>query len=314
MYVGLDVGGTFLKGARLDAAGNVAAQIQEPIRKRTTEELLAQLAAAVRALAGSDDAGSIVTGIGVGLPGIVDRASRVRVAPNVPVLDGLAVGDELKRLTGVGAEAANDANAAALAEAYRGAGRGADNVLFVSLGTGVGAGVILGGRIWSGASGYAGEIGHIQVVQDGVKCGCGSWGCLETVVGIPGWERRARAALDAGRPSSLASVELLDPKTIVEAAFDGEALALELLDEAARALSVGIAASLSLLNIERVVIGGGVANAGPILMDRVVEQTRLRTFPQVFADCTFRLAELGSDAGVIGAATLAMLQLESPRR
>lgn len=305
MYVGLDVGGTFLKAARIDGLGTVAAQIHEPIRKASAEELLDQLGAAVRALCGCEPA-DLLAGIGVGLPGIVEgRTSRVRVAPNVPVLDGMAVGEELMRRTGVPAFAENDANAAALAEAMRGGGRGAPSVLFVTLGTGVGAGLILDGRIWGGSSGFAGEIGHIQVDPNGVRCGCGSWGCLETIAGVPGWARRAQEGLKT-RDSVLRGRDLT-PAAIVEAALQDDPLALEVVDDTARAVGVGIAAALNLLNVERVVVGGGVANAGPFLLERIVEQVRLRLFPPVFADTTFRLAELGSDAGVIGAACLALL-------
>lgn len=306
MYIGLDVGGSTLKGARIDGSGSIASRMEESVARGSAEALLAQLEAAVRSLAGGEDPASLVSGIGVGLPGIVDRATqRVRVAPTLPALNGVAVGEDLTRRTGIPATAENDANAAGLAEALRGAGRGADNVLFVTLGTGIGAGLVLGGRIWQGFSGYAGEIGHIQVDPDGVECGCGSRGCLETVAGVPGWIRRAEVALKTrdsvlkGRP--------LDPAAITEAALEDDAVALEVVDGAARALAVGLAAALNLLNVERVVIGGGMATAGLFLLDRIVAETRRRTFSQVFADCSFRLAELGGDAGVIGAGCVAVV-------
>jgi glucokinase len=306
-FVGLDVGGTYLKAALLDAQGALVEKRRYPIRKDSAASILAQFAEAVRDLAGAEPVRT-VRAIGIGLPGIVDRAARVRVAPNVPVLNGLAVGEEVRARTGVAAFAENDANVAALAEAYRGAGRGADNVLVVTLGTGVGGGVVLKRRLWTGTGGYAGEIGHIQVDQAGVRCGCGSWGCLETLVGVPSWERRGRAALEAGRSSTLATLAKLEPKTVVAEAEKGDALALELVEESARALAVGIAAALQLLNVERVVVAGGVSNAGPILLDRVREHVQKRCFPQVFADASICVAELGSDAGVIGAGTLALLE------
>ena len=203
-YIGIDVGGTFLKGARIDATGKVLARLHEPIRKASSAELLGQLAGAVETL--EKGAGPAVA-VGVGLPGIVEMTKgRVRSAPNVPALDGLKVGEELEARTGRASFAENDANAAALAEAWLGAGRGADHVLYVTLGTGVGGGLVFDGRIWMGRNGYAGEIGHIQVEPDGIPCGCGSWGCLETIAGVPGWTRRARGAaglrarLDPRRP------------------------------------------------------------------------------------------------------------------
>jgi glucokinase len=306
--IGLDVGGTFLKAALIDAEGEILAHSEEPVSKESTAELLEQMRAAVRAL----EKPSPARGVGIGLPGIVDVGTGcLRNAPNLPALNGIDVGQELQRATGRPCFAENDANAAALAEAWMGAGRGSERLLFVTLGTGVGGGLVFGGRIWGGQSGYAGEIGHIQVDPQGVPCGCGSWGCLETIAGVPGWERRAREALP-GRDSTLKTATLLDPAAVVAAAQGGDALALELVDEAARAVGVGVAAALNLLNLDRVVVGGGVSRAGDFLLDRIVDQTRRRTFPHVFGDVTFRLAELGADAGVVGAARVAMVSLGVP--
>lgn len=295
-FIGLDIGGSFLKGASVNPSGRVDERLHEPVAKDTLDALLSQLESAVRKLAGR----SLARAVGVGIPGIVEQeAARVRVAPNVPILNGYALAEELQRRLNMQAFLENDANAAALAEAWRGAGRGSENQIFVSLGTGIGAGVILNGRIWSGKSGYAGEIGHIQVDPDGVPCGCGSRGCLETVAGIHGWTRRAEALFG----------KALDPEQIVSAARGGEARALEIVEGTARALGVGIGAALNLLNLDRVVIGGGVAAAGDFLMGRVVEEVKKRVFPQVFADCAFKAAELGGDAGVVGAARVAMVGL-----
>ena len=303
--IGLDIGGTFLKGARVDAAGRIVARIREPIAKSSGEALLTQLTRAVASL--EDGVPAAARAVGIGLPGIVERASHVRVAPAVPVLNGLPVGEDIARRTGRAAFLENDANAAALAEAWLGGGRGEACLLCVTLGTGIGGGLVLDGRVWAGHSGYAGEIGHIQVEPDGVPCPCGSRGCLETIAGAGGWKRRAEALL-ASRASSIRGREL-DPKAISEAARAGDAVAIEVVDGVTRALGIGIAAALDLLNLKRVVIGGGVADAGELLLGRIVAETRKRTFPQVFADCSFRLAELGGDAGVIGAARVAMLGL-----
>ncbi len=306
-YIGLDVGGTYLKGARIDADGRILSRLHEPIRKSTSAEILEQLAGAVASL---EAKGGSCIAVGIGLPGIIEMTKgRVRGAPNVPVLDGLKVGQEVEQRTGRESFVENDANAAALAEAWLGAGRGGHYVLHVTLGTGVGGGLVFDGRVWMGRNGYAGEIGHIQVEPDGVPCGCGSWGCLETVAGIPGWTRRAEALLASGRPSALAGTSPLDPQAIVEAARVDDAVALEVVDGAARAIGVGVAAVLDLLNVDRVVVGGGVANAGFFLLERIAEETRKRTFAHVFADVSFRLAELGSDAGVVGAARVGMLGL-----
>jgi glucokinase len=302
-YVGLDVGGTYLKGARIDEEGRVLGRLHDPIEKGSPSALLGQLAQAVKSLEGE----APVAGVGVGLPGIVDLGSgRVRSAPNLPALNGLDLAAEVSQRTGRRCFPENDANAAALAEAWLGAGRDAETVLLVTLGTGIGGGLVFHGKIWSGRSGYAGEIGHIQADPDGIPCGCGSWGCLETIAGIGGWIRGAQERMGA-RESALSRRSEIDPEVIVAAAREGDAVALEVMDDAARAVGIGVAATLNLLNLQRVVIGGGVAQAGAILLDRIVEHARRRTFPHVFEDASFRLAELGADAGVVGAARVAII-------
>ena len=302
--VALDVGGTFLKGARIEGAGRVTARLHDPVARRSRETLLDQFEAATRTL---DPDGTAVA-LGIGIPGIVERGgSTVLACPNLPELDGFGLGPEMARRTERPAFLENDANAAALAEAWIGAGRGSGNLLLVTLGTGIGGGILLDGRIWSGKSGYAGEVGHIQVDPDGAPCGCGSRGCVETVAGIAGWKRGAEARI-AAHPSVLAG-KALDPANIVAAAKGGDAVALDVVAAAARALGIGIAAALLLLNLDRVLIGGGVAAAGDFLLERIADETRRRTFPQVAQDCSFKLAELGADAGVVGAARVAMVGL-----
>lgn len=300
-YVGLDVGGTFLKAGLVDGAGAVLERRREPIVAADGQALLAQLAAVARGFGAT-------RAVGVGLPGFVDRRSGiVHGVPNLRALEGIGLARELRDRVGVPTAADNDANAAALAEAWQGAGRGADSVLMLTLGTGVGAGLVLGGRVWTGRSGYAGEFGHLQVKRDGQPCGCGSWGCLETEVGVAGWVRRAEAAREAaGDGTALAGVRL-DPEQIVAAAVAGDGAALSVVDESAELLGIAVAFAINLLNLERVVIGGGVAAAGDFLLGRIREQARRRTFPQLFDDAEIVPAALGGDAGVVGAARLAML-------
>lgn len=311
MYIGLDVGGTNLKGARIGSDGAVQARLHEPIARSRGEDLLEQMRRAVKALS----EGETPAGVGVGVPGIVDHSSRrLQAVANLPALAALKDVDlesELARRVACPAFLENDANAAGLAEAWRGAGQGASGVLYVTLGTGVGGALILDGRLWTGHSGYAGEIGHMQIDPRGVPCGCGSLGCLETVVGIRGWIRRAEE-LRAAQPSRLRDVSL-EPATIVTAARDRDPAALQVVDEVAQALGQALSGLLNVLNVERCVIGGGVAAAGAFLLERIVRESRPRCWAKVFEDCSFRLAQLGNDAGVVGAARVAMVGLAPPR-
>ncbi len=308
MYVGLDVGGTNLKGARVSEEGALLASLHEPVARDTGERLLEQLERAVGRLA---EQGKPLA-VGIGLPAIVDHSTRqVRAVPNLPSLAAFANRD-LEGILGarLGRRVVieNDAKAAGLAEAWKGGGRGASSLLYVTLGTGVGGAVILGGRLWTGRSGYAGEVGHLPVEPEGEPCGCGARGCLETIAGSFGWMRRAEAAVRR-HPTSLLARRTLEPATIVDAARAGDSTALEIVDGTARALGQALGGLLNTLNLERVVIGGGVAAAGDFLLDRIVRETKTRCWSQAFADCSFRLAELGGDAGVVGAARVAMLAL-----
>ena len=182
-------------------------------------------------------------------------------------------------------------------------------MLYVTLGTGVGGGLVFDGRIWLGRNGYAGEIGHIQVEPEGVPLRL-------RLVGLPGDDRghpglgasRGGAAGVGSRVVAAPAARRSTRRSIVEAARGEDAVALEVVDDAARAVGIGRGRVLDLLNVDRVVIGRRRgSNAGFFLLERIVEETRKRTFPHVFADVTFRLAELGSDAGVVGAARVGMI-------
>jgi glucokinase len=312
MFVGLDVGGTNLKGARIGESGEVLARLHEPVVRDRPDDLLVQFERAVRSLRGDGE----VRAVGIGLPGIVDHATaRLRGVPNLPALRALGSRDlaaEVGARTGSATFIENDANAAGMAEAWLGAGRGAESLVFLTLGTGVGGAVILRERLWTGRSGYAGEVGHIQLDPDGEPCGCGARGCMETIVGIAGWARRAEKKLET-RASRLAG-QRIEPATIVAAAREGDPLAIEVVHETARALGQALGGLINTLNPERAVIGGGVAAAGAFLLDLVVQETRKCCWPQAFEDCAFRLAELGGDAGVVGAARVAMRGVEGRLR
>jgi glucokinase len=300
-FIGLEIGNGSLRGARVNISGRSLAQYAEPMPKMSIEGIVSQLVNAVKAVDGAGP--EAAKAVGIAVPGIVAR-NRVSLCANLSVLDQLPLADELNRRLGRPALLENDANAAALAEAWQGAGRGGRGVLYVSLGVGIGAGIVVDGRVWSGPNGYAGEIGHVHVEADGEPCGCGSRGCLETVAGAPGWVRRAGVGLEKGRRTKLKKDDL-SQKTILAAADEGDPLALDVVSETAAALGSTLAAAIGLMNLDRVVLGGPAACT--VLFDRVVEETKKRTLPRAFAECTFRLSELSDGAGVLGAARLARI-------
>lgn len=301
-YIGLELASGTLRGGRVNAAGRRVAQYEQPLARSSVEALVNQLVAAVKAVDATGD--EAARAVGLAIPGIV-AGNRVTLCANRPLLNDLDLGDLLSRRLGKPALLENDANAAALAEAWQGAGRGGRSVLFIELGTGIGAGIVTDGRVWPGPNGYAGEVGHVQVEPNGVPCGCGSRGCLETIAGAAGWTRRARAALP-GRASRL--TRDADQTAILAAAAEGDAVAAEIVVDTGRALGVTLAAAIGLLNLDRVVIGGGPA-ACPMLLDAIVAEAKQRTLPRAFAECSFRLSELTEGACVLGAARVARVAM-----
>ena len=211
------------------------------------------------------------------------------------------VEDTLSELTGYPVKAGNDANVAAFGEMWQGAGKGSENIVMVTLGTGVGGGVIIGGHVVAGATGAGGEIGHITVnAQETETCGCGKTGCLEQYASATGVVRLTKRALAASdQPSSLRSLTEVTAKDTFDAAKAGDALALEVIEQFGEVLGRALAAIACVVNPEIFVIGGGVSKAGKIITDVVAKYY----VPNAFYACRevqFKLAELGNDAGIYG--------------
>lgn len=288
-----------MRGARVSASGRSIASYTEPVTRGSVGGLLEQVVHAARSVDGAGE--EAARAVGVAIPGII-TGKRVSLSANLSVLDQFPLAEELTQRLGRPVTLENDANAAALAEAWQGAGRGGRAVLYVSLGIGIGAGLVLDGRVWSGPSGFAGEIGHLHVDMDGVPCGCGAKGCLETIAGAAGWARRAKLALAKGK-SSLRP-EHLDPGSIIAAAEAGDTIAMDVVNDVSRVLGSTLATAVTLMNLDRVVIGGGAA-ACQMVLDKVVAEAKTRTLPRAFDECGFRLSELSDRGCVLGAARVA---------
>lgn len=301
--IGIDVGGTKLVAGALDATGTVV----DRRRVATPREDPAALVDAIVALA--RDLGDGLP-LGLGVAGIIDRAGTVRYAPNLRISDfplrQLLV-DEL----GVPVRVLNDATVALYGEWRAGAGQGADDLLMLTVGTGVGGGILVGGHLVDGANGLGGELGHLIVHEGGRLCPCGNAGCLEAYASGTAIERRARVRLESGSVStSLSTLEgPLDGRAVTDAARAGDRFAIGVLEEAGYWLGVGIGALVNALDPARVLVGGGAGiNAGETLL-AVARRTaherimgfRHREAPEI------RLAELGDDAGMIGAGMLALV-------
>lgn len=244
-----------------------------------------------------------VAGIGIGVPGPVNDNGVIFMAANLG-WGIMNINEELSALTGLPVKAGNDANVAALGEMWKGGGQGHKNLVAVTLGTGVGGGIVVNGQLLAGATGAGGEIGHIHVEDAETEvCGCGNKGCLEQYTSATGIVRLANRALKASDRDSVLRTGEVSAKTVFDAVKAGDALAIEIAEKFGEYLGKGLAAIAGVVNPEIFVIGGGVSKAGPVLLDYIKKYYT----PYVFhgsRDALFALATLGNDAGIYGAAKL----------
>lgn len=304
---GVDLGGTTVKLGLFDRDGNVLDKWEIPTRKEENgRQILPDIAQAIKDKMNEKGySDQDVMGVGIGVPGPVDNAGTIYKAANLG-WGVMNINEELGALTGLTVKAGNDANVAALGEMWKGGGRGYCNMVAVTLGTGVGGGIIVDGRLLAGATGAGGEIGHIHVDdEEQDACGCGNHGCLEQYASATGIVRLAKRALQqSGQDSVLRNGEI-SAKTVFDAVKAGDALAMEIAEKFGEYLGKGLAAVAAVVNPEIFVIGGGVSKAGPVLLDYIEKYYK----PYVFhgsRDAKFALATLGNDAGIYGAARLVL--------
>ena len=250
-----------------------------------------------------------ILGIGMGVPGPITEDGRVLKCANLG-WGIFSVADEMSKLTGVEkVKVGNDANVAALGEQWRGGGRGFDNIVMVTLGTGVGGGIIMDGKILTGENGAAGEIGHITVnPKETLTCGCGCKGCLEQYSSATGVIRMAKERLEASdKPSELRkfSADEIGGKEVFDAYKAGDELAAEAVNEFAIYLGMGLGNVASVVDTQAFVIGGGLSKNGPVVIDIVKEQYK-KNVMFALKNTEFRLAELGNDAGMYGAVRMVL--------
>lgn len=308
--IGVDLGGTNLRTALLNADGDIldkrkeathAADGWKKVVARLVDNITRQREIAVQR-------GLHVMAVGVGAPGVIRMDKGIVVkSPNFPDWNNLPLRDELEKALRVPVVIENDANAAALGEQWRGAGRGIDSMILLTLGTGVGGGIILNGKIWQGADGMAGEIGHMTLIPDGRPCGCGNTGCLEMYASARGIVQSYREA--SGMTESTPASEVTSA-AIYEAARNGEAVALRVMKDMGRLLGIGIASLINIFNPQMIVLGGGVKEAWDFFIGATREEIMRRAF-QVPAERTMLVPSLlGDDAGMIGAAAEALQKIQ----
>jgi glucokinase len=305
VVAGVDLGGTSAKIGIVDRAGAILARDRVPIDARAGfENIVGPIAAALGALF-AESGGVTPSGIGIGAPGFIDADTGTIVggSENIPGMLGRSAAAYLAERLGAPAWADNDATCAAAAEFAFGAGRGLRGFLLVTVGTGIGGGLVLGGKVWRGVRGFAGEIGHVSIDPEGPACPCGSRGCLEQYASGPAIVRAWKAG--AGRRAGNAD----SPAEVAHLARAGDPAALEAFAAAGRALGQALGGVVNLLDIEAFLLGGGVADAGEVLLEPVRRGLRRFAYPLVAEGVRVIAAQLGNDAGVLGAAALAWERL-----
>jgi len=310
--VGVDLGSQNIRIGAVDRAGQLLAPLRrDPYSvaaagpetgRALADQVLSAIEQTIRAQAAPAAA------VGVGFPGLVHHQThRIVKLPHAPSLVHIDLYQEIKGAFGLPVYFENNARAAAYAEMRRGVARGATDWLYLHLGNGVGAGLVLDGRLRRGKSGFAGEIGHINIDPEGLECDCGSQGCLETIASASNIVRRTRERLRRDSTSSLSRLGAMGGFTyddIVVAAAQGDDLAKMMLQRTGHFIGMAVADMINALNLSLVAVGGSPA-ARPFLVPAIAEEARRRAFADAFADCRIVAAELGGEAGVIGAALLA---------
>ena len=310
---GIDIGGTTVKIGLFDKKGEIQSRWEIPTRKETEPKgLLQDIRASLESrMAELGILKEDILGIGMDAPGPVTEDGILHNAVNIG-WGAVRLAEEAEQYIGISpVRIGNDARVAALGEAAFGAGRGAESMLLVTLGTGVGGGVVLNGKILMGSSGVAGEIGHMTIdPYETETCGCGKKGCLEQYASATGMVRMAEKFLkEKEMDSVLRQLEQVTAKDLWDAAKEGDILANEITDHVCDRLGSAIANAIYLVDVERIVIGGGVCAAGRILLDKVEKAYRGKVFAHS-REKAFVLAELGNDAGIVGAAALVLSDVE----
>ena len=282
--VGIDVGGTKCHGVRIDASGSVVAEVRYPTPP--ANELVGVLAQIFSELNGT-------TSLGIGVPGLITPEGVIRASPNMPGAFNVSVGPALREMLGIKVHVENDATVAAYAEWKVGAARGANNAVMVTLGTGIGGGIVMGGELQRGTNGFAGEIGHMMVERNGLECVCGRHGC---------WERYASGSALKTLSGGMSGEE------VFAAASRGDAHAQSVVAEFTDWIAVGLASLTNICDPEVIVIGGGVVQSIIGIMDSVSARFSESLYsPEWRPHPRLVTAELGERAGAIGSALISSL-------
>ncbi len=295
--IGIDIGGTNIKVALVSKEGEIVRKIKKPSSERLFDSVLESIEEIIH---------NEIIGIGFGVAGLIDRKIRgVYVSPNQQALEGIDIVKEVERKFNVPVIVENDANVAAFGEKISGAGKSFENFVLLTLGTGIGGGIVHNGKLLNVSS----EIGHMSINSEAEKCPCGNRGCLENYASARAMIAKALAMLEKGSDSLLkncckGSFYKLTPQDIYNSALDGDTLAREILRDAGRHLGVGLANIINIMSPEAIILSGGLIGAWNIYIQEAIRETSRRTFKNLFDSVKIIPSSLGDEAGIIGAACL----------
>lgn len=308
--IGIDIGGTNLRLALVSGAGEVVARCRlSSLICEGRDAFCDRVLFGIAALRSEAlDRNLRIAGIGVGVPGLVGSNGLIHSSVNMRPLDGFNLAAFLSEKTGLHVECANDANAIALGEKLFGAGVGKSSFIVITIGTGLGSGLVLDGKLWKGAGGFAAEFGHVTVEPDGAVCHCGNHGCLEQYVSAGALLRSTEGLL----PPELSCCRPYAAEDVSCLARNGNVAARQAFDRMGRSLGIALASLSNLLNLEAVIVGGGVGGSLDIFEPALRSELSRRCFPEIYSGLDILKGKLGDDAGLLGAAALVSSCINKP--
>jgi len=321
LVLGIDLGGSKILTAVVSSQGKILSRDHSVTPAPQGHEAVIQsiVESTHRALKEAKVEVSALTAIGVGAPGISNPETGILfTSPHLPRWQDVPLRNIMEERLGRKAFLINDANAAALGELYFGAARSVRNFIYITISTGIGGGIVIDGRIYTGAIGAAGEVGHMTIDDNGPICNCGNKGCWETLASGTALAREARHRIEGGATTSIleyagGDIQKVGPEAVHSAARQGDSLAKELIARTGYYIGVGVANLINIFNPELIVIGGGLSNIGNMLLEPAFKVAGERAYKQSFQAVRFSSAALGRNSGVVGAATFALREMSRLR-
>ena len=314
--IGIDLGGTNLRTGLVDRNGKIHHRLSIKTENNADPQTISNqifylIDEIINVGAGLKPAPPNIIGVGLGSPGLVDKKGEtILFSPNLPLWRNIPIKRMVSERFSVPCVLENDANAAAWGEKWVGAGKEADSLVMLTLGTGIGGGIIINNKLWRGVNNVAAEIGHMVIQMDGPKCSCGNYGCIEAYASATSMVRRFKESLKSGVPSSLKDAVDVTAKMINDAAFQGDKASLDIIKETGHYLGVALVNIMHVLNPEVIVLTGGMIGSGDLLMNPIKQVIKEKAFEASAKETKIVFSQLGNDAGIIGAAGCLLNELE----